>query len=68
MFETVFLSMDANFKLKQKDRGFTDPPLGNGFAYMVPDEKLVKHLADCEGDKMLKDEVKLCFVIYSSSY
>ncbi|KAF9793436.1 hypothetical protein BJ322DRAFT_1016943 [Thelephora terrestris] len=24
---TLYLSMDANFKLKQKDRGFSDPPL-----------------------------------------
>jgi len=44
MFETLYLSMDANFKLKQKERGFTDPPLANGFAYMVSNEKLLEHL------------------------
>lgn len=39
--------MDANFKLKQKDRGFNDPPLSNGLVYMVANEKLRDHLAHC---------------------
>jgi hypothetical protein len=39
--------MDANFKLKQKDRGFSDPPLSNGLAYMVPNQKLQEHLSHC---------------------
>ena len=39
--------MDANFKLKQKERGFNDPPLSNGLVYMVANEKLQEHLADC---------------------
>lgn len=49
--------MDANFKLKQKERGFTDPPLANGLAYMVSNEKLLKHLDECDGKKVLKDKV-----------
>ena len=56
MLEMIYLSMDANFKLKQKERGFTDPPLANSLAYMVSNEKLLKHLAECK-DKLLKDEV-----------
>ena len=44
---TLYLSMDANFKLKQKDRGFNDPPLSNRLVYMVADEKLQDHLAHC---------------------
>jgi hypothetical protein len=39
--------MDANFKLKQKERGFVDPPLSNGLVYMVSDEKLQAHLTHC---------------------
>ena len=39
--------MDANFKLKQKARGFSDPPLSNGLVYMIADEKLKSHLAHC---------------------
>ena len=49
--------MDANFKLKQKDRGFLDPPLSNGFAYMVSNETLLAHLAQCKDDKILKADV-----------
>jgi hypothetical protein len=63
MFETLYLSMDANFKLKQKERGFTDPPLANGFAYMVSNERLLDHLARCRDGKVLKDEVYSCLLI-----
>ena len=62
MFETIYLSMDANFKLKQKERGFADPPLVNGFAYMVSNQKLLEHLADCKDKKALKDEVSLLLI------
>ena len=44
---TLYLSMDANFKLKQKERGFTDPPLSNGLTYMISDTTLKVHLAEC---------------------
>ena len=47
--------MDANFKLKQKDRGFNDPPLSNGLAFMVPNEKLQTHLEDCSSKKLTSD-------------
>jgi hypothetical protein len=63
MFETIYLSMDANFKLKQKERGFSDPPLANGLAFMVSNEKLVKHLAECTKHPILKDEVGLCSIV-----
>lgn len=59
MFEMIYLSMDANFKLKQKDRGFRDSPLANGLAYMVSNEKLLTHLAKCKGKKVLEDEVSM---------
>jgi len=48
--------MDANFKLKQKERGFNDPPLSNGLAYMVLNKRLHDHLAHCAG-KGLTTEV-----------
>ncbi|KAF9792302.1 hypothetical protein BJ322DRAFT_1016123 [Thelephora terrestris] len=59
MFETMYLSMDANFKLKQKERGFSDPPLANGYAYMVSNKQLLEHLAHCKESKVLKDEVAM---------
>lgn len=67
MLETLYLSMDANFKLKQKERGFMDPPLTNGFAYMVSNRKLLEHLADCKDHKILKDEVISCLPVRSRS-
>lgn len=62
--------MDANFKLKQKERGFSDPPLANGYAYMVSNNRLVKHLNECGGDKLLKDEVSApaAYLTFSNSY
>lgn len=48
--------MDANFKLKQKERGFSDPPLANGLAYMISNETLKEHLAECV-TKSLTSEV-----------
>lgn len=57
MLDTLYLSIDANFKLKQKERGFADPPLANGFAYMVSNKKLQEHLAGCGDSKMLRAEV-----------
>jgi len=47
--------MDANFKLKQKERGFSDPPLSNGLAYMVSNEKLEAHLAHCSEKGLIKE-------------
>ena len=52
---TLYLSMDANFKLKQKERGFTDPPLSNGLVFMVANERLRDHLADCSKTKQIAE-------------
>ena len=54
--------MDANFKLKQKERGFSDPPLANGLAYMVPNDTLTAHLIECT-EKNLISEVFIRFYI-----
>ena len=43
---TLFVGVDACFKLKLKDRGFSDPDLGTGLAYMVNDISYKKHLDD----------------------
>jgi hypothetical protein len=41
---TLFLGIDACFKLKLKDRGFNDPDLSTGLAYMVNEELYQAHL------------------------
>ena len=52
---TLYVSLDANFKLKQKDRGFTNPPLANGLSYMISDSALKKHLAECDKKQLNQD-------------
>ena len=41
------VAVDANFRLKLKDRGVMDPEFGPGWAYFVKDDKykaeIVKH-------------------------
>ncbi|KAF9789306.1 hypothetical protein BJ322DRAFT_1000561 [Thelephora terrestris] len=56
---TLYLSMDTNFKLKQKDRGFSDPPLSNRLSFMVPNGNLQEHLAHCSVKK-LTTEINTC--------
>jgi len=41
---TLFLGVDACFKLKLKDRGIDDPDLGTGQAYMVNERAYQTHL------------------------
>ncbi|KAF9779699.1 hypothetical protein BJ322DRAFT_1012771 [Thelephora terrestris] len=41
---SLFLAIDANFRLKQKTRGIIDPELGSGLAYFVNVEKFSAHL------------------------
>ena len=42
---TLFLGIDACFKLKLKDRGFRDPDLCTGSAYMVNEDSYQKYLS-----------------------
>ncbi len=39
------LSLDANFRLKCKERGVKDVRLGNGYAYIVEEEQFKSHIA-----------------------
>ena len=41
---SLFVAIDANFKLKLKSRGIKDPELGSGLAYFVNAEKFKAHL------------------------
>ena len=50
--------MDANFKLKQKERGFNNPALSNGLVYMVSNKQLQDHLTQC-ANKGLTVEVRM---------
>lgn len=43
--DTLFVGIDACFKTKLKDRGFNDPDLGTGLAYMVKENQYQEYLA-----------------------
>ena len=43
----MILSVDANFRLKLKDRGFRDPELGSGWSYFVESDAYLSHLKEC---------------------
>ncbi|TDL14293.1 hypothetical protein BD410DRAFT_846162 [Rickenella mellea] len=52
----LFLAMDANFRLKLKERGIRDEPLGDGWAYFVPSRPFKEHLLDYVG----QPEMNMC--------
>ena len=41
----LHLALDANFRLKLKDRGLVDPEFGPGWAYFVNEEKYKEEIA-----------------------
>lgn len=44
---SLFVAIDANFRLKLKTRGIKDPELGPGLAYFVNIPKFKEHLKHC---------------------
>ena len=74
------LAMDANFRLKLKERGVTDPEFGPGWAYFVNDEvykaEIIKHPQPIEvsikrSRVLLKTDRKILekrLYLFSSSY
>lgn len=39
-----FLAVDANFRLKLKNRGISDPETGSGWSYFVESKEYIKHI------------------------
>jgi len=58
---TLYLSMDTNFKLKQKERGFSNPPLSNRLIYMISNEWLKDHLTHCANRGLVTEVRELEF-------
>lgn len=55
--------MDANFKLKSRDRKAKDIDLGRGWSYYVEDTKFKKHVAEFG---YLKEEDSTCSAEYNA--
>lgn len=63
---TLFIGLDACFKFKSKERGFKDPDLGNGLAYVVSDDAYKEHLSHHAGSQPRTDVSCLCYQAYAS--
>jgi hypothetical protein len=59
---TLYLGLDACFKLKLKDRGLNDPDLGTRLLYFVNDSKYRAYLSDCNA-RNVPEEVCLLLVL-----
>lgn len=46
-----FIAVDANFKLRLKNRKINDPELGPGWSYFVEDSAYTHHVANKQYDK-----------------
>lgn len=51
---TLYLSVDANFKLRSKDRGAQDVYLGPGWAYVVEETKYKDHIKQFANTKEVR--------------
>lgn len=60
---SLFLGIDACFKVKLKERGFRDPDLSSGLAYMVNEGPYQTYLSE-NGD--FAEPVSLCHLFLSS--
>ena len=45
------MALDANFRLKLKDRGIDDPEVGPGWAYFVEHGRYIGHISQTINDK-----------------
>ena len=41
-----FIAVDANFRLKSKNRRINDPELGSGWTYFVENSEYARHVAN----------------------
>ena len=47
---SLFLAVDANFRLKLKDRNIKDPEIGSGWAYFVEHNRYIEHVSQRTDD------------------
>ena len=57
---SLFVAMDANFRLKLKSRGIQDPELGSGSAYFVNNAKFEAHLKNHAGEDNVSISIFYC--------
>ena len=47
---SLFLAVDANFRLKLKERKIEDPEIGSGWAYFVENDRYIEHVSQTTDD------------------
>lgn len=47
---SYFLAVDANFRLKLKSRGISDPEIGSGWSYFVSSKEYIEHVSTRKSD------------------
>ena len=52
---SLFLAVDANFRLKLKDRKIKDPEIGSGWAYFVENNRYIEHVSQNTMDVEVSD-------------
>ena len=61
---SLFLAVDANFRLKLKDRKIKDPEIGSGWAYFVENSQYIEHVSQ----KTNGVEVSDSFIVVPSAH
>ena len=54
-----FIAVDANFKLKLKNRRIDDPELGSGWSYFVENSQYTSHITKNPREK----DVHICYLL-----
>jgi hypothetical protein len=57
---TLFLAVDANFRLSLKDKGLKDVELGPGWAYQVEETRFQNHIANILDQQEVPRIIALC--------
>ena len=54
---SLFLAVDANFRLKLKDRKIKDPEIGSGWAYFVEYDRYMEHVSQNTNDEEVSESL-----------
>jgi hypothetical protein len=65
---TLFLAVDANFRLSLKDKGLTDIELGPGWSHQVEETRFQNHVATILDQTEVQRIAWLLLVVSSFSY
>ena len=59
------LSLDANFRLKSKERGFKDVRLGDGRAYVVKDVPFLEQVANATNNTEVRGQSEITNTVFA---